>query len=165
MATSKFISFFLLLGTFFTFCWPRDLLFSNIGIAPNIDYEEPIKLNETQIDSLLNYQTSQDVFKLSGSLGIYTAYISTEIKEPGIFYLKAFDAKGNIELSPNRISKQTETRIEEKGSHTIEFRFTQYDGVWESFFIGRIELWFKPTSKENGKKLLEKNFKIDGWVR
>mgnify|MGYP001151872134 CR=1 FL=1 len=165
IATSKFISYFILLGSFFVFFWPRDLLFSRIGIASDIKYENPTNYSLKQVDSLSQINTSNPFFGLSGSFGSYTAYINTQITEAGIYYLRVFDAKGNIELAPYRIPKKTERRIKETGFKTLQITFTQYDGVWESFFIGRVELWFKPNSKSNGKKVLAKNFKIDGWIR
>ena len=42
---------------------------------------------------------------------------------------------------------------------------TIYEGNWGQFYGARFEVWFKPDSGGAERKLLEKNYKIQGWER
>ena len=43
--------------------------------------------------------------------------------------------------------------------------FTIYEGNWEQYYAARIEAWFKPDSGGPERKLTERIFKIEGWMR
>ncbi len=166
LAVAKFFSFFLFLGIFFLFFLPRDLLFSNVGIDPNITHKTPINnLPKEKLDSLKSTIDDLPYFELTGSLGSYTALFNQNIPKKGSIYLKIYDAVGNIELAPARIPKGTKKWVKTPGQQFLQIPFTQYDGAFLCFFIARIELWLNPIDAENDIKLAEQNFKVDGWIR
>ena len=39
------------------------------------------------------------------------------------------------------------------------------EGDWGKYYAARFEVWFDPDSGAPERKLLEKNFKIEGWQR
>ena len=44
-------------------------------------------------------------------------------------------------------------------------RFTIYEGDWFDYYAARIEVWFKDTKTGDEKKLLEKVYRVEGWMR
>ena len=42
--------------------------------------------------------------------------------------------------------------------------FTIYEGDWGKPYAARFELWFKPVNGGHERKLIEKNYKIEGWM-
>ena len=43
--------------------------------------------------------------------------------------------------------------------------FTIYEGDWEDYYAARIEVWHKDASTQKETKLLEKVYRVDGWMR
>jgi hypothetical protein len=43
--------------------------------------------------------------------------------------------------------------------------FTIYEGDWGNPYAGKFELWFKPKNGGRERKLLTKNYIIEGWMR
>ena len=50
-------------------------------------------------------------------------------------------------------------------NYNSERTFTIYEGDWGKPYAARFEVWFVPASGGQEKKLVEKNFKIEGWMR
>ena len=121
--------------------------------------------------------------------GVYNADVWCNPKEPGFIYLKAFEITQGTPLSGNDFkslmrkywitagtsqhvySLEEETNVKmgySKDPSELFFapmRFTIYEGNWERCYGARFEVWFKPDSGQPDRKLLEKNFKIEGWER
>ena len=54
----------------------------------------------------------------------------------------------------------------DKGNSDLGRPFTIYEGHWGKPYAARFELWFvSDNSGGQEKKLLEKNYKIEGWQR
>ena len=43
--------------------------------------------------------------------------------------------------------------------------FTIYEGDWGQPYGARFEVWFIPDNKNEEKKLAQKNYIIEGWMR
>lgn len=43
--------------------------------------------------------------------------------------------------------------------------FTIYEGDWGKPYAARFEVWFKPDSGKQERKIAERIFKIEGWQR
>ncbi len=97
-----------------------------------------------------------------GQPGMYKSVIWTNLKEEGKLYLKAYDAINDFELE--RISEKTILTIH-PNEQPISQEFTNYDGVWERYYLARFEVWFKPTNGSEDKKIGEQIFKVEGWIR
>lgn len=108
-------------------------------------------------------------FSLTGSGGIYTAIIRCNPGEPGCVYLKAYEITGNTRLSEDRLKKRSTELIgwseDPKELFRSSFQFTIYEGELSQFYGARFEVWFAPENGKDDRKLIESNWKIDGWSR
>ncbi len=107
---------------------------------------------------------------LAGCHGDYVATIFCNPGEGGDIYLKAFEITGNTPLSADRL-RRTATERTGYSADPAELFFAQipfriYEGDWGQFYGVRLEVWFSPEDKSSpDRKLLEENFKIEGWMR
>ncbi|MCW0220479.1 MAG: hypothetical protein OJI67_19280 [Prosthecobacter sp.] len=101
--------------------------------------------------------------------GIYNAQVRCNPGEPGRIYLKAFEITRDYHLSSDRLKKATNEWIGWSNDPNEQFlsetHFTIYEGDWDQFYGARFEVWFQPDSRADERKLLERNFKIEGWMR
>ena len=80
-----------------------------------------------------------------------------------------FQATKNTALSTERIRPRSIARIgwstnsSEKFHHESEI--TVYEGYWGNFYPGRFELWLIPDSGGPEQKLVDRIFRIEGWMR
>lgn len=101
--------------------------------------------------------------------GIYNLTLRINPGEPGLVYLKAFEATKGSRLSKGRLKEASNERIgwsndpEEK--FLYENEFTIYEGDWGKPYAARIEVWFRPDSGQPERKLMERVCKIEGWMR
>ena len=112
-----------------------------------------------------------DEFTLRNGMqpGIYNLTLRINPGEPGLVYLKAFEATKGSRLSKGRLKEASNERIgwsndpEEK--FLYENEFTIYEGDWGKPYAARIEVWFRPDSGQPERKLMERVCKIEGWMR
>ena len=98
--------------------------------------------------------------------GIYDADIWCNPGEPGLLYLKAFEITQGTPLSEDRMPNVKAGYSGDPNEMFLrEMGFTIYEGNWGQYYGARFEVWFKPDSGQPDRKLLEKNFKIEGWER
>jgi hypothetical protein len=106
---------------------------------------------------------------LSGRGGIYYAEIRINPGEPGMIYLKAFEITTNHRLSSKRLKDKSNERTGWSTDSNEKFlsstRFTIYEGDSKQYYGARFEVWFVPDSGEPERKLLDKNFRIEGWMK
>lgn len=105
----------------------------------------------------------------SSEPGIYDVVIRANPGEPGVVFLKAWEITKNQALSAGRLEERSTEWI--GWSDVPEERFlsasniTIYEGDWGQFYGARFEVWFRPDSGAPERKLVERNFKIEGWMR
>ena len=101
--------------------------------------------------------------------GIYAAHLWCNPGEKGIVYLKAFEITKNTPLSAAGLKACTRNVSGWSNDPQQQFctgmYFTIYEGEWEQFYGARFEVWFVPDSGGAERKLMEKNYKIQGWTR
>jgi hypothetical protein len=101
--------------------------------------------------------------------GIYGVVYSLNPGEPGSVYLKAFEVTKGTPLSVDRLEMASKTRMtwstEPSERFVAKAGFTIYEGDWGKPYAARFEVWFKPDSGKNERKLAERIFKIEGWQR
>jgi hypothetical protein len=101
--------------------------------------------------------------------GIYGVTYALNPGEPGMVYLKAFEVTQETPLSVNRLEESSKTRMSWSADSTERFGakagFTIYEGDWGKPYAARFEAWFKPDSGGAERKLAERVFKIEGWMR
>lgn len=103
----------------------------------------------------------------SSQPGIYDAEIWVNPGEPGMLYLKAFEVTQGTPLSVNRLRERSNEWAGWSDKPDELFfsntHFTIYEGDWGKPYAARFEVWFKPDSGAEERKLMEKVFKIEGW--
>lgn len=101
--------------------------------------------------------------------GIYDSQIWVNPGEPGMLYLKAFEVTQGTPLSVKDLKESTSEWVGWSDDPSELFfantNFTIYEGEWDKFYAARFEVWFVPDSGKPERKLLERNFKIEGWQR
>ena len=130
------------------------------------------------VDTINKYCSSSDTSELGkeifelhggGQGGKYDSEIWINPGEPGKIYLKAFEVSKNIQLSENRLKEKSNEWIGWSENPTEMFysstNFTIYEGDWDKHYAARFEVWFVPDNGNPEKKLTEKIFKIEGWMR
>lgn len=101
--------------------------------------------------------------------GIYNYAFYWPALEDGEVYLRCFEVTENIELSKDRMKPRTITQVLNHNNfgQIVEPNhkdFTIYEGDWEDYYAVRVEVWHKPT-KGKARKLMEKIYRMDGWMR
>lgn len=150
-----------------------DFFADDLKIPDNIQISEPINLKarEQRPDIINKFPLENLRFQLYNSFqrGLYEYDIWINSKESGFAYLKAFEITKNIELSSDKLKKRSSIRIEQTKGSIVRFGtkdfFTIYEGDWGKLYAARFEVWFKPDNGGKDRKLIEKNYKIEGWMR
>lgn len=101
--------------------------------------------------------------------GIYNFAFYWPALENGEIYLRCFEVTENIELSKDRLKPRTTTQVlNHNGFGQIvepnHKDFTIYEGDWEDYYAVRVEVWHKPA-KGKARKLMEKIYRMEGWMR
>jgi len=110
-------------------------------------------------------------FRLFNSMqpGIYNAEIRCNPGEPGEIYLKAFEITQETRLSEGRLADRASEFVGWSDDPEEQFfsdvHFTIYEGNWGEFYGARFEVWFRPEGGGEERKLMESNWKIEGWMR
>jgi hypothetical protein len=101
--------------------------------------------------------------------GIYGVVYSLNPGEPGSVYLKAFEVTKGTPLSVERLEAKSKTRMtwsaDPKERFGAKAGFTIYEGDWGKPYAARFEVWFTPDSGKPDRKLAERIFRIEGWMR
>lgn len=155
--------------------YPNDFFADNLGIPDDIAFEEPLDLrtdvgmDPKNIGEVMATRQNDLTFKIANGTqsGIYDYYFWHRPKTLGTLYLKAFEVTQNLELSTERLQMHSEVEIKQL-NETVELftnGFTIYEGDWGQPYGARFEVWFKPDNGEPERKLTEKNYIIEGWMR
>jgi len=146
--------------------WADDL-----EIPTGIQIENPVNMySYTRPDSILKVKKIQTDLVLynSDQPGMYEYDFWTGKIESGTIYLKAYEITQEDELSADNVKKDSKISISNSSDSITRFssirNFTIYEGDWGKFYAARFEVWFKPTSGGQERKLFQKNFKIEGWM-
>ncbi len=155
--------------------YPYDFYADNLEIPKNIKIEKPIDLdvfeNGKRPSSIINKSSNKIDFQLYNinQPGIYTYDVWTDKKENGFYYLKAIEITKNDTLSSREILNKSKIhiRLNETNLSRIELKndFTIYEGDWGKPYSAKFELWFHNDSLNTDKKLISKNYIIEGWMR
>jgi hypothetical protein len=149
-----------------------DTYADNLKIPKNLKINEPLDQTEptniAEIDFYI-YNSFQP--------GLYSYAVWTKKIESGYCYLKAFEVTHNDPLSADRLKERSKIKVFNSSDSTAKFEmtaregysaegiFTIYEGDWGKPYAARFEVWFVPDNGGKERKLIEKNFKIEGWQR
>lgn len=168
---------FVLIWTFiYAFVIPTidgDKWADNLEIPKNIELNKPIDLTFIVPidDSVRNIKKQFTDLQLYNSVqkGIYQYDFWIGKIEKGTIYLKAFEITQEIELSEDRLKGKSEIPVFNPGDSIVKFGslkdFTIYEGDWDKPYAARFEVWFKSEATGRERKLFQKKYIIEGWMR
>ena len=139
-----------------------------IEIPKNIKFESPL---ENRNGSKVELKKNKIDFQIYNSFQprIYEYDFWSSKIEKGTIYLKAIEISENVMLSEERLKERSLLNIFNQNETIQKFKsvsdFTIYEGDWGKPYIARFEVWFKPENNGKERKLIEKNYKIEGWMR
>lgn len=162
-----FISFYLMY-------YPYDYYADSLKIPDNIKINIPkgkiFGYSEASEPEATHIPKDKD-FELYNSFqpGLYTYIIWLSKIDAGKIYLKVYEITKNDRLSENRLTKRSEIVVghstDSLMKYEIDDHFTIYEGDWGKPYAARFEVWYKSNDSNEEVKLLEKNYKIEGWQR
>ncbi|WP_196887499.1 hypothetical protein [Aureivirga sp. CE67] len=167
------VGLFIILGIIFRL-HPYDFYADSLKIPDNIEINipkgqtfgfsdenkpEPIRIPKDKDFEL--YNASQP--------GLYNYEIWLSKIDSGKIYLKAYEITKNDGLSEGMLRMKSELIIGHSNDSLIKYEtndsFTIYEGDWGKPYAARFEVWYKANNSNEDIKLLEKNYKIEGWQR
>lgn len=100
--------------------------------------------------------------------GIYTYDFYYGPLPAGEIFLRCFEVTENLPLSEERIVESSKVAINSSSSFSklvSKQEFTIYEGDWDDYYAARIEVWYRNATSQEEKKLLEKVYRVEGWMR
>ena len=142
---------------------PSDLEYSTPG---NIPWGESLPNRDSTVTE---YDTNSWLM-LYGNLGLYDWDFYYPALPDGFLYLRLYEVTKNEPLSYEQIKKRTKTYV---SNHTAFGRiehnqgtgFTIYEGDFEHYYAARVEVWHRDAATHQERKLAEKIYRVDGWMR
>ena len=86
----------------------------------------------------------------------------------GEVFLRCYEATENIELSASRLKEASTVEVKNhKGFGPVVEgqQFSIYEGDWDDYYAARVEVWHYDASTGKETKLLEKTYRVEGWMR
>lgn len=144
------------------------------GIELNIPLSQPDywdtcctnNLNDTLADS--NEQSSflQIWNDCQGGFYKYDFYYPS--LSAGTIFLRCFEAGKNEPLSAETLEVRSgvgHSSITEFSKVVEGKEFTIYEGDWNEYYAVRVEVWHRDSTSHKETKLMEKFYRMEGWMR
>ena len=133
-------------------------------IPDGLAYELPSDSGEVVASDTSTY------LQVSGGYGSYCYSFYYTGLPAGKIFLKCFEATENIPLSEDRIPERSAVSLastEDSPFHQLVERqcFTIYEGDPEDFYVARVEVWFRESVSGAERKLMEKVYRVEGYIR
>jgi len=150
-----------------------DTFADNLKIPTNITISNPVDMgfDEKKPDSISNIKKQNIDLQLYNSFqpGLYEYDFWTSKIDSGTVYIKAYEITQNYPLSAERLPSSSSIKIFNPTDTIVKVgttgHFTIYEGDWGKPYAARFEVWYKPAIGGQERKLFEKNYKIEGWMR
>lgn len=167
-AVSVLVFFFYAVFMSFKAQLEPDTYADNLKIPANLKIHEPL---EEMPDTIAD--TDFFLFK-AFQPGLYHYAFWTKRIDKGKIYLKAFEVTQNDPLSAESLKESSAILVHNPDDSLRIFRtdeensgythaITIYEGDWGKPYAARFEVWFVPDKGGEERKLMEKNYKIEGW--
>ena len=101
-----------------------------------------------------------------GGIYLYDFYYPSLPK--GTVYLKCYEVTENDPLSSYRVLEASSVAHNATSSFSKivdKQEFTIYEGDWFEYYAVRVEVWHRDASTDKETKLLEKIYRMEGWMR
>lgn len=140
------------------------------GYARHHPIPDGVKLNIPLCDeeSVVDSSDTDSFLQVYGSLGVYEYDFYYPRLAAGEIFLRCFEAGKNEPLSAESIENGSAvghaavidlTKVVEKQ------RFTIYEGDCEEYYAVRVEVWHRDSVTHKETKLMEKLYRMEGWMR
>ncbi len=143
-------------------------------IPPDLEYnipeDIPCYVSLPNRDSIVTECDTNSWLMLYGNTGLYYWDFYYPALPDGILYLRLFEVTKNEPLSYEQIKTKTKTYVSNHTAfghikHNQEYLFTIYEGDFERYYAARVEVWHRDTVTHQERKLVEKIYRVDGWMR
>lgn len=138
-------------------------------IPDGLEYHLPLQSSSDEnvlIDSL-DAETYLQVWQ-GYQGGIYTYDFYYPSLPAGEIFLRCYEVTENIPLSEDRLGRRSSVHVDSTNSFSKlvnQYEFTIYEGDWEDYYAARIEVWFRDATSKKERKLCEKIYRVEGWMR
>lgn len=137
-------------------------------IPQGMTYEIPLEENAPApaVDTLSNDSYLQLWNGIQGGIYLYSFYYPA--LSDGEVYLRCYEASNNLELSASRLRGASTVEVKDHTAFGLvadKQQFSIYEGDWGDYYAARIEVWHKDASTGVETKLLEKTYRVEGWMR
>ena len=82
--------------------------------------------------------------------------------------MKCYEVTDNYRLSEERLTEASKVEIPANSSFAKivgKKEFVIYEGDFDDYYAARIEVWFRDAESGVERKLLEKIYRVEGWMR
>ena len=144
---------------------PLGVNYINTGDTMSFSWDN-FKPVEPIVDSLSKDSYLQIWKDFQGGMYLYSFYYPA--LPDGKVFLRCFEATENIELSAFRLRAASSVEVKNHtgfGAIANKQKFMIYEGDWEDYYAARIEVWHKNARTGEETKLLEKIYRVEGWMR
>lgn len=124
------------------------------------DYEEALVDSTDKASYLQIWNDSEG--------GRYLYDFSFPALPAGTLFLKCYEVGGNIPLSEDVMRRNTAVPCAATKTFTklVEKReFVIYEGDWGDYYAVRVEVWHRDSATQQEVKLMEKVYRMEGWMR
>ena len=143
-------------------------------IPDGLEYNLPIERSES--DYLRNAFSSVEVDSLEmssflqvwGDGGVYYYDFYYGALPAGDIFLRCYEVTENCPLSEERLTDETTVHIKATFSFSKlveKTRFVISEGDWDDYYAARIEVWHRDAKTGDEKKLTEKVYRVEGYMR
>lgn len=138
-------------------------------IPEGLEYNLPLPFESEKVELVdsLNNKTYLQIWNDSqGGMYKYDFYYGS--LGPGEVFLRCYEVSSNIPLSEDRLIEESRVSVSPQkqfGKVVNKQSFTIYEGDWDDYYAARIEVWFKDTETNQESKLMEKVYRVEGWMR
>ncbi len=138
-------------------------------IPEGLEYNLPLPFESEKVEPVdsLNNQTYLQIWNdIQGGLYKYDFYYGSLGR--GEIFLRCYEVTSNMALSKDRLIEESRVKVSPQnqfGQVVNKQSFTIYEGDWDDYYAARIEVWFKNAETNQESKLLEKVYRVEGWMR
>ena len=142
------------------YCIPLEKHWNVVDGEWMTDYEEAL-VDSTDTTSWLQIWNDSE-----GGRYLYDFYYPA--LSAGTVYLKCYEVGYNICLSGNVMRRNTSVgcNATKSFSKLVEKQeFVIYEGDWGDYYAVRVEVWHRDSTTHREGKLMEKVYRMEGWMR
>ena len=154
-----------------------DSFADNLELQDNVLLEKPLNERVDTPPALIKHENNGEILSNNINFQLYNSYqpglyeydLWIQSDQSGTVFLKVYEITQEILLSSSSVMNGSSIRIENTQGKIKKFSskddFTIYEGDWGQPYGARFEVWFIPDNKNEEKKLAQKNYIIEGWMR